>query len=356
MKLHSGWDKASGGVFGGEVMSTSNPSFRNYCWLCPLYSFDCYSESADLGEGIEIKRIAPEFKKYLENRCSDWSLGDINNTKYMIIFPYRMEVNDESKSIFGNWHVSDVSVNLITAFRLCHAGMVIPGPLVLAKSRNSEFSIFSISKFGEFSRSEFDDILPGMSVGPILTPLTKDGFEGVMSPKYKLHKSDILQIKKLVQNLTRLQGKKEPHNLGIALRRFNSSYHGGFEDRIADRIIDHMIAFEFLYLGDDKELGYKLRLRTAFLLGKQRAKIFKDMSKAYNLRSDIVHGNKQVEMFELEEIIPKTEKYLRQSIRIFLSLLSQGHSLKSLRQGTNNKIAELDENMLTNGRTLALRD
>ncbi len=219
-------------------MSTSDPNFSKYRWLCPLYSFDCYSKSLDLGEGVEIKQIAPEFREYLQNRCSDWSLGDIIDTKYMIVFPYRMEVNDESKSIFGNWHVSDMSVNLITAFRLCHAGMVIPGPLVLAKSRNSGFFIFSISKFGKSSRSEFDDISPGMSVGPILTPLTKDGFEGVISPKYKLRKSDVLQIKKLVQNLTRLRGKKEPDNLGIALRRFNSSYHGGFEDRIADRLID----------------------------------------------------------------------------------------------------------------------
>jgi hypothetical protein len=311
-----------------------------------LYSFDCYSESVDLSEGIEIKRIAPEFKKYLENRCSDWSLGDISNTKYMIAFPYRMKVNDKSKSIFGNWHVSDVSVNLITAFRLCHKGMVIPGPLVLAKSRNSGFSIFSISKFGKSSRSEFDDILPGMSVGPILTPLTKDGFEGVILPKYELRKSDVLQIKKLVQNLTRLRSKKEPDNLGIALRRFNSSYHGGFEDRIADKLIDQMISFESLYLADDKELGYKLRLRTAFLLGKQRVKIFNDMKKAYDFRGQIMHGSKKVERSKLEAIVPKTEEYLRQSIRRFLLLLSQGNSLKEIRDNL------LDENILKNGKVL----
>lgn len=300
--------------------------------------------------------MAPEFKEYLENQCSDWSFGDISDTKYMIVFPYRIEANAESKSIFGNLHVSDVSFNLITAFRLCHTGMVIPGPLVLAKSRNSGFFIFN---FGKSTKSEFDDILPGMSVGPILTPLTKNGFEVVISPKYRLFESDVLQIKKLVQNLTRLRGKKGPDNLNIALRRFNSSYHGGFEDRIADRLIDQMIAFEFLYLGKEQELKYRLALRVAFLLGKddegERKTIFNKMSKAYKLRSDIVHGNKQVEQCTLNEVIPDTEEYLRQSIRRFFFLLSKEHplNLRELREGTNERLPKLEENILSNGTLLA---
>ena len=132
--------------------------------------------------------------------------------------------------------------------------------------------------------------------------------------------------------------------MGIALRRFNSSYHGEFEDRL----IDQMIAFESLYIVDDKELGYKLRLRTAFLLGKKRAKIFSDMKKAYDLRGQIVHGNKQVDRSKLEETIPKTEEYLRQSIRRFLSLSTQ-YSITEIRK-------QLDENILKNGKTLALRE
>lgn len=117
-----------------------------------------------------------------------------------------------------------------------------------------------------------------------------------------------------------------------------------------------MISFESLYLADDKELGYKLRLRTAFLLGKQRVKIFNDMKKAYDFRGQIMHGSKKVESSKLEAIVPKTEEYLRQSIRRFLLLLSQGYSLKSIRQGPKEKNALLDENILNNGKTLALRE
>ena len=103
-----------------------------------------------------------------------------------------------------------------------------------------------------------------------------------------------------------------------------------------------MISFESLYIGDDKELGYKLRLRTAFLLGKQRAKIFKDMKKAYDLRGQIVHGNNPPSRDELRRIVPKIEEYLRQSIIRFLLLLSKGMSLKEIREKL------LDENILKN--------
>ena len=96
-----------------------------------------------------------------------------------------------------------------------------------------------------------------------------------------------------------------------------------------------MIAFEAIYLGDDKELGYKLSLRTAYLIGKdikQRTAIFNDMKNAYVIRGNIVHGSEKVDIARLIEILPKTESYLRKSIRKVLSLLSDGHKFKEIRQ------------------------
>jgi hypothetical protein len=133
--------------------------------------------------------------------------------------------------------------------------------------------------------------------------------------------------------------------LDEALSRFNSAYQGGAEDRL----IDQMIAFESLYIADDKELTYKLALRTAFFLGRRRSKIFSEMKKAYDLRGQIVHSNKKVERTKLEETIPKTEEYLHQSLRRFLCLLTQGHSLKEIRD-------KLDENILKNGKILSLKE
>jgi hypothetical protein len=329
-------------------MAIKNTKSNKRYWLCPLYSFNSYSsssdssedlgyppktedlsyppESIDLSEGAQIQKVTPEIRNLLQARYPNSEAG---TTDYVIVMPCKFDVTRYGKASFLR-EISDKTqllFDLVTALRLCHAGGVTPGPLVyLASSGQSVFGDI----FLDISKTEID-------------------FTSLGLPEYDFYFSDIPVFNKLLTAIHNYRKAGKFSALDEALRRFNSSYSGEPEDRL----IDQMIAFESLYIGERDELAYKLRLRAAFLLGKQRAKIFKDMSKAYKLRSDIVHGNKQVELFELEEIIPKTEEYLRQSIRKFLSLLSQGHTLKSLRQGTNNKVAELDENILTNGRTLA---
>jgi hypothetical protein len=72
------------------------------------------------------------------------------------------------------------------------------------------------------------------------------------------------------------------------------------------------------------------------------------MKKAYDLRGLIVHGSKPVNMSKLGEIVPKTEDYLRRSIQIFLSL-SNHYTVSEIRK-------HFDENILKNGKPLALRE
>jgi hypothetical protein len=163
-----------------------------------------------------------------------------------------------------------------------------------------------------------------------------------------LRQSDVSEVTNLLQNIRLWRTTGVLETLDIALRRFHSGYHGPIEDRL----IDQMIAFEYLFLGDIQELTYKLAQRVAFLLGKrssQRESIFYNMKKAYRYRSRIVHGDNPPRRDELRGITSKTEDYLRQSIRRFLLLLSQGNSLKE----TRDKL--LDENILKNGKLLALR-
>jgi hypothetical protein len=305
-------------------MGSANSSEANRFWFCPLYSFDCYSESVELIENIHIKQITPEFKRSLQERWIDLIWLDPTNAKYGVTLPYRsvggmLKKGDEE---------SDLLVDLITALRLCHAGPVTPGPLRMNK-------------------------LDGAADNQILPYISKYGADPFIFSEYQLENSDVPQVNKLLKDLIDLHSKNDPENLSIAIRRFNSSYSGTLENRL----VDQMVAFEFLYLGYEQELKYKLALRVAFLLGKDdeelRKDIFDKMSEAYKVRSDIVHGNKQVEWSVLEEIIPQTEEFLRQSIKIFLSLLSEKHSFKRLREGTEKKLAELDENILKNGTLLA---
>ncbi|MGB2841213.1 MAG: hypothetical protein WBC40_01855, partial [Halobacteriota archaeon] len=95
-------------------------------------------------------------------------------------------------------------------------------------------------------------------------------------------------------------------------------------------LIDYMIAFESLFVKEKAELSYRLSLRVAAFLGENRdekGKIFTLMRRAYDLRSDIVHGsnnsknieNKNIEINEeklsLKEFVSRIEELLRKSIK-----------------------------------------
>jgi len=322
-------------------MST-NTSGENY-WLCPLYSFKCYSECVDLLEGIQIKRTTHEFQTYLYEQYSDWFWTDPSEAEYMAVFPSTVSRTSGVTSIFDE-HQSELLVHLTTALRLCHHGMVSPGPLILAELQDS----IIVPQSHLISHSELSRIPHGMEIGPILTSVSRDGADPFAAPLYELQQTDVPIVNDLLMNLLELNDKSEPDNLRIALRRFNSAYHGNIEDRL----VDHIIALEFLYLGHEQELKYRLALRTAYLLGKnesERKVIFNKMRKAYSMRSDIVHGNRQVDRVVLEDIVTETEEYLRRSIRRFLRLLAHGHTLGELRQDSEAVIAKLDENILSSG-------
>ena len=313
-------------------MSNPNASPRTSYWLCPLYSFNCDSESVDLAEGMQIKPAPDVLRKYIAERTRHlygrWE--DPSKFDWAIFLAYRAKATEGASSIekikigLEEWdEAKDSLIDLITALRLCHKGQVTAGPLISASRHNSEWSIGG---------------------GTIWTLVSKRDFLRE-EPEYILQQSDVPHVNELVNKLSKLRRAGKLDSLGIALRRFHSAYYGDIEDRI----IDQMIAFESLYLGDIQELTYKLALRVALLLGKRgnkRETIFNNMKKAYKYRSRIVHGDTQVSREELRGIIHKSEDYLRQSMRRFLSLLSKEPSLKEIRDHL------LDENILKNGKLL----
>jgi hypothetical protein len=312
-------------------MGASNSSESKRFWLCPLYSFDAYSGNVELAEGIQIKAISvlPGLSDYIQRQSHDlygqWD--DPSEYNGVILLPYRARAIKGA----GNANIkigleeqdraTNLLFDLITSLRLCHEGKITAGPLIYSGvDHDSEWSFGGTTIWTLVSKRDF---------------LHQD-------PKYVLHQSDVPHVNELVGNLAKLRKLEKLDAINIALRRFNSAYHGYIEDRL----IDQMIAFESLYLGDDKELTYKLALRAAFFLGKKKKQIFRDMKDAYKLRGDIVHASKKVDTDKLTEIIPKSEEYLRQSLRKFLYLLSKGMSFNEIRD-------QLDKNIFTNGRTLA---
>jgi hypothetical protein len=301
-------------------MSTGNPNPTSSYWLCPLYSFSCDGGVVDLAEGIQIISIPRRFVEYLDRRYSGALKTPPSDTEWVAKFP-----SDGSTST-----ANDLLVDLMTALRLHRRGRVVAGLLTSARFEDPEWDIGGTTSWASVSSVDF---------------FKED-------PAYEFRVTDVPEVNELLVDIHRCRKAGILSKISIALERFHSAYHGNIEDRI----IDQIIAFESLYLGNEQELTYKLASRVAFLLRKRRdhrISIFNNIKKAYSYRSRIVHGDNPPTRYELRIIVSKTEEYLRQSIRRFLLLLSKRHSMKRLRQGARGKLAELDENILSNGRLLS---
>jgi hypothetical protein len=205
--------------------------------------------------------------------------------------------------------------NTVTSLRLLHTGVVQPGP------------IYAILSQG------------GMTT--LITPFfTYRVFPA--KPEYVLHVDEIDDVKELWEHLSKVTSPNSEF-MRIPIQRFNDSYSRVKEE---DQLIDQMIAFESLYLGDDKELGYKLALRAALLLADdvpKRKEIRRRLKEAYKARGQIVHGS--TVPANLPQLVADTKEYLRQSIKRFLKLSDQ-YTLKQLRDRL------LDQNIIEAGQLL----
>lgn len=116
-----------------------------------------------------------------------------------------------------------------------------------------------------------------------------------ISSNYELRDMEVEELQKMWSDLTG-GTLDERAVLVMALRRFNMAFERQLLD---DRIVDLMIAAESLFLhdvgapGERGELRFRLALRAAkFVESPQYAprQVFNLMSKAYDVRSRVVHG------------------------------------------------------------------
>lgn len=85
-------------------------------------------------------------------------------------------------------------------------------------------------------------------------------------------------------------GDKGWESIMASVRRFAAAWDNQFR---ADVLADLVAALEQLLVRSDREVSYKLRVRTAFLLGRSREdslRIANDIRDAYSYRSTIFHG------------------------------------------------------------------
>lgn len=146
-----------------------------------------------------------------------------------------------------------------------------------------------------------------------------------MGRKFSLRNSDLQPFKAFYSEFKSV-GKGD---LSLAIRRFNI-YYDRRQD--ADRLIDSIIAFENLLLPERDELSLRLAIRAANLLGQtveEKKTLFATFRKAYDVRSDIIHGSKYATPIKVDEnlsvslgeLVERLEGYLRRSIIELFRLL-----------------------------------
>jgi len=91
-------------------------------------------------------------------------------------------------------------------------------------------------------------------------------------------------------------------NIDYSNFTFNRFHLADYNPYSRDRLVNYVESLEFLFVPDssDGEISYKFRTRGTLVLGQdkspsERETIYKQLKDAYDLRSAIVHGNKNKE-------------------------------------------------------------
>jgi hypothetical protein len=112
--------------------------------------------------------------------------------------------------------------------------------------------------------------------------------------------------------------RKNPYLMN-ALHYF---YYGLIAERYEEKLIDSVISLEALYMTDPQELGYRLSMRVASLIGwhyenRTLNQIAKETRNLYNKRSRVVHGEPEtLGSVEISHLMD----YNRRSLLAFLEL------------------------------------
>ena len=174
----------------------------------------------------------------------------------------------------------------LTALRLLKSGQV-GVPAVMQYNLKPEFG-----PYGGFERGTF-------------------GAPAAPGPGYTLL---LEESESLVGLYEALAEAAPPNNLRVALRRFDYAYE---RTRPEDRLIDHWVALEALFLPDiSQELSFRASLRIAYYVAgtpDEREEVFRKMRLSYDTRSDVVHGQRL--KADVNEVASDTEEIVRRALR-----------------------------------------
>lgn len=255
--------------------------------FAPIKNFNCGVDDIDLGSALSIVRFSEkEINELQENFKQPYSfIKEEEFRKVANYFHLRRKFEEKiiTSSLDETWDIFD---NVITALRVFQKG-IIWFDLV--------YSVNPIGRLEKFPKPIFLSYPPGY----------------LGNWNYYLSKENVPSFKEFCKKFSKAI---EKDFIAIAIRRFSESSE---KRKVDDHLIDYFISFEFLFSDGGAESTHKVARRTAVFLEKEmdnRKEIYRDVKKAYNERSNILHGRK-IDYEKIEEYCHILEKYLRDCLR-----------------------------------------
>lgn len=249
-------------------------------------------EGIDLVDEVRIRRIAKEDFEDLKSRFFPLpaNLRELISPNTFVLVKH---ITAEERHDF---QPDQTMRNTVLALRLLKRGYVYGSYVLYVLLPEKRSRILTSSSWDEQPREE------------------RLGF------RYALNFDEIPELKKLLEKIQSLNFSKRKR-LHLACKRFQRAYE---ENDAEDQLIDLMIAFEALFIRKEIPGDFfkeKIANGCSDLLGKndkERQEIKRLLTKAYSIRSHIVHGAEYKKEYDMYEFVLKIEDYLRKSIKKLL--------------------------------------
>lgn len=144
--------------------------------------------------------------------------------------------------------------------------------------------------------------------------------------KYYLQEDEVEGLQRLLQKYSSISDKNAD-NAYSAVYYFNDASKKGEPGDKRDKLVKFISALEALLVPGKDRVSLADRVASFLSESSQKSEeIRKDIKRAYEIRSDIVHGRlKKVDELECEEYAKKIERYARQAIILWLDKTKKGY-------------------------------
>jgi len=296
------------------------------CYI-PIYGLESDFESFELPDGLlKIKQIVSSELDTITNLSilnSEHAVGKrFRNLQYVTHFSFDLENDDRMKKKYL----------LQDSLRLTKAGFL---------------------KVGD----AFYRYVPGLK-GMSITPKIGEKLPPNLSEPLVLTEPDKKKLyDEIFQNLKNLRDEYEVDEIryiNSSIRRFGYIYKASDPE---DKISDLIIAMDTLLSNDPIEIGVKMSLRVAMLLGdteKSKQDTQQFIKKCYSKRSEIVHGKKKKpfvidgKKLSYEIVVEHLENYVRNAINKVIILHMKKKSQQAILDNLDSVIVNRHNKNLLN--------